>query len=168
MTTNISILKMGNHLYDIEHMHFSGICSNLYGHLTLMLLSRRGSASYKWMLLNIKSSLTCFLTLRVNQLMFILEHRERSNFVKTVFPRMCMQVYSFQSVRSLQNHINQDIISETGGICSFIYVLFATLHIACWSRRGRELIHDWSQSKRDSWEGQTLQQGPLNLLWDAV
>lgn len=159
MMTNISILKTGKHLNDIQHMHFSGICYNPYKHPTLMLLSRRGSASYKCIVLNIKSSLAC----PWNQLFCIPEHRERS---KHSF--LCVQVCSFQSVCSLQNHINQDIISETRGICSFSYGRFATLHIACCSRRGRELIHDWSRSQRNSWDDQTLQQGLLNLLWDVV
>lgn len=142
---------------------FLSICFNLYRHPTLKLLSRSGSASYKWILLNIKSALTRRWTPRVNQLFCILEHRERS---KHSF--LYVQVCSFQSVRLLQNHINQDIISETRGIYSFSYGLFATLHIACCCRRGREIIHDWSRSQRDSWDDQTLQQGLLNLLWDVV
>lgn len=162
MTTNISILKTGKHLNDIQHMHFSGVCFNLYRHCTLMLLSR-SSAPYKWTVLKIKSSSTCPWTPRVNQLFCILEHWQWS---KHSF--LCVQVCSFQSMCSLQNHINQDIISETRGICSFSYGLFATLHIACCSRRVRELIHDWSRSLRDSWDDQTLQQGLLGALWDVV
>lgn len=54
--SNGAIIKMGKHLYDTRHMHFSGICFNLYRHPKLMLHPRRGSSLYKLILPNIKSS----------------------------------------------------------------------------------------------------------------